>query len=170
MLATGDNMYKIYAVLLLALFGMSACVSRYDPVEKIDPMSDDCKDFAGFSRALAIQRDNGFTKRANMSIAAQSVATEPQRKILYQRYRIMLDLAYADRMVAPDAIKLMGRIVCEQRRSGQWHEPQEKDLPKIANIIQTCGRQNITEPEKERCIVSELEQFWDTDLARPPVF
>lgn len=74
---------RLPLIILIAISGLSACVSRDDPVERVNPLSGDCADYAAFSRALAVQRDNGFTKRATMNIAAYSVANERHREILF---------------------------------------------------------------------------------------
>lgn len=155
---------------LVTTLCLSACVSRYDPVPKIDPLSGECEDFAGFSRALAVQRDNGFTKKATMNIAAYSIASERHREILYQRYSMMLDLIYADRFVDPDSIRIMGSVVCEQQQRGRWREPQERDLPALAGFIKLCRKNTLSIPETEHCLVMNIEQYWRDYLVTPPTF
>ena len=161
---------RLPLIILITISGLSACVSRYDPVEKVNPLSGDCQDYAAFSRALAVQRDNGFTKRATMNIAAYSIAGERHREILYTQYKVMLDLIFADRFVEPDSIKVMGNVVCEQRQRGEWKEPQDHDLPALGGFIKTCRNENLSIPEMETCIVTQLDHYWRDYLIKPPVF
>ena len=109
-------------VVCLSLALLSACVSRYVRVDDVHPLSDKCKDYAAFSRALAKQRDSGFTKGATMSMASYSVGNERDRKILYERYQTIADILYEDLLIDPDSATLMGKIICEQRQRQSWHQ------------------------------------------------
>ena len=153
--------------ILLAL--LSACVSRYDPVDDVHPLSDECKDYAAFSRALAKQRDNGFTKRATMSMAGYSAGNEQDRQRLYARYQTVADILFADRLIDPDSAKVLGKVICEQKQANTWRPLKSGEIPQVAAMVRTCRADNITLVEMESCLLDSLKSDWHPDLATPPM-
>jgi hypothetical protein len=152
---------------LLAL--LPACVSRYDRVDDVYPLSDECKDYSAFSRALAKQRDNGFTKRATMSMAGYSVANAEDRKVLYERYQTVADILFEDLLIDPDSAKVIGKVICEQKQQHTWQPIKSNDIPEVAAMVRSCRKVNITLVEMETCIVDRLNNYWRPDLATPPM-
>jgi hypothetical protein len=153
---------------LLAL--LSACVSRYDRVDDVHPLSDECKDYAAFSKAIAKQRDNGFTKRATMSMFSASVGNRHDSDIIYERYQTITDIAYEDLLINPDSIKVMGKIICEQRQAGTWHPLQPDDIRPVTVMLRACRKTSLTPVEMEDCIIAYLQVYWTKDLSAPPAF
>ena len=149
---------------------LPACVSRYDRVDDVHPLSSECKDYAAFSKALAKQRDNGFSKRATMSMAGDSVGNMQDREILQQRYQTISDIVFAERLIDPDTAKVMGKIICEQKQQATWHELQDDDIPAVTAMIRTCRQNNITLVEVEACIIDRMQAYWRNDLIIPPGF
>lgn len=154
--------------ILFSLAILTACVSRYDRVDDVHPLSSECKDYAAFSKALAKQRDNGFTRRATMSMAGYSVGNKQNRETLYERYQTITDMIFEDYMIDPDSAKVMGKIICEQRQAGTWQIPVDADIPEMASRLRYCRAYNAALVDVEQCMVSRLQQYWQRDLAMPP--
>ena len=158
-------------VMLSALLALlPACVSRYDRVDDVHPLSDECKDFSAFSRALAKQRDNGFTKRATMSMAGYSAGNAQDRKILFERYQTVADILFEDHLIDPDSAKVIGKVICEQKQRQTWQPLKSDDIPQVAAMVRSCRKANITLVEMEDCLVANLKDYWHDDLATPPMF
>jgi hypothetical protein len=149
---------------------LSACVSRYDRVDDVHPLSDECKDYAAFSKAIAKQRDNGFTKRATMSMFSASSGNRHDSDIIYERYQTITDIAYEDLLINPESIKVMGKIICEQRQAGSWHPLQPDDIQPVTVMIRSCRKTSLNPTEMEACIIANLQAYWGKDLTAPPVF
>lgn len=155
-----------YVLTLLAV--LTACVSRYDRVDDVHPLSSECKDYAAFSKALAKQRDNGFTRRATMSMAGYSVGSQQNRETLHRRYQTIADMVFEDYMIDPDSAKVMGKIICEQTQAGIWREPADDDISEMSGILRLCRTQSYTLVETEQCMTERMQQYWQRDLTTPP--
>ncbi len=146
-------MLRRLACLIPVYIVCTACVSRYDPVEPINPLSGECRDYAGFSRALAVQRDHGFTRGATLSMAGYSVGSQQNREILYRQYKTVFDLIFTEYRISPVTAGVLGKVVCQQRRLQQWQELVSTDYKPVTTMILHCQQDNLAEVDREDCLV-----------------
>lgn len=157
-----------FLALVLIPATVAGCVSRYSPLEPIDPLSGQCRDYAAFSKALAVQRDHGFTKRATLSMAGYSVGGQENQGYLIRHYKTVSEIIFTDYLIRPASIQIFGRIVCEQRKQQTWVVLGETDYKPVSEIIRFCQNDNFSEPDTEQCIKARLVSYHNRNDIPPP--
>lgn len=159
--------HLIIYILIFFLVGTSGCVSRYTPLKKINPLSGDCEDYAEFSVAILRQRDQGFTKRATISITGYSVGDEDVRKVLYHRYQPMFGILFADYLINDMTARAAGRTICRHQLAESWSLLINQDYHNAAEIVRDCQKANFSEVDIGKCLLTQIKG--DDNLEAPPV-
>ena len=148
---------------------LTACVSEYPPLKQIHPLSGSCDDYAEFSVSIIKQRDQGFTKRATISITEYSVGNEHNRQLLYNTYKPIFEIVYADYQIRTTAIRAAGRVFCRHQLANSWSPLVKEQYKKVAAVIRHCQNTNDAEVDMAECILASSKEKPATDLEKPPV-
>lgn len=155
--------------ILLWMISLAGCVSRYTPLELVRPLSGDCDDYAKFSVSIIKQRDQGFSKRATINIAAFSVGSEENRALLYAKYKPIFEIVYADYQINHVGIRAAGRIFCSHQLTKSWLPLVNEEYKKVAEVVHLCQYANAAEVDMQNCILARALGKPDPELERPPV-
>lgn len=142
------------------------CVSKYPPLKPVQPLSGNCEDYADFSLAILKQRDQGFTKRAATSIAGFAVNGESKRRYLYQLYKPVIEIVFADYQVKDKGIHAAGKILCEHKLTESWPLLINQQYSDAAKIVVSCQNSNYSEVDIENCLLTMIKGGYNLDL--PP--
>jgi hypothetical protein len=159
----------VFICLLVSLVSLSACVSRYQPLDRIRPLSGSCDDYAKFSVSIIKQRDQGFSKRASINIAAFSVGSEENRELLYTEYKPIFEIVYADYQIRPVGIRAAGRVLCDHQLTLSWLPLLNENYKNVAEVVRLCQDANDAEVDMAQCILARARGKPDPELEKPPV-
>ena len=133
------------------------------------PLSGDCDDYAQFSVAIMKQRDQGFSKRATINIAAFSVGSEANRKLLFTKYKSIFEIIYADYQIKASGIRAAGKVFCEHNLTSSWAPLVNENYNDAAEVVRLCERANDAEVDMALCILARAQGKPDPELEKPPV-
>ncbi|MGD8926394.1 MAG: hypothetical protein PVG20_06075 [Thioalkalispiraceae bacterium] len=115
------------------------------------------------------QRDQGFTKRATISITEYSVGNEHNRELLYKEYKPIFEIVYADYQIKTAGIRAAGRVFCDHQLMKSWSPLVNEQYKKVAAVIRHCQNNNDAEVDMAECILASSQAKPDPDLEKPPV-
>jgi len=147
---------------------MIGCVSQYPPLEYVHPLSAKCDDYAQFSVSILKQRDQGFSKRAAISIAGFSVSSEEDRKLLLAKYMQIFEIVYADYQIRSSGIRAAGKVFCDHDLMKSWLLLVNENYTAVAEIIRLCQKQNDAEVDMSLCILAVARGTPNSELEKPP--
>jgi len=117
--------------------------------------------------AILKQRDQGFTKRATVSIAGFSVGSEENRKTLYKEYKPMIEVIFADYLIKTMSARATGRTVCKHKLAQSWDLLINEQYKEVAGIVRVCQRDNDAEVDIEECLLTQVKGGSNLDV--PPI-
>ena len=142
-----------YLLMSVVLISQLACVSRYTPLKKIRPLSGSCEDYIRFSDSLTKQREQGLSKRATINIAGFSVGSEENKKLLYELYKPIIEIIYANFLVSVDSVKVFAGVQCEHQLDKSWVLLATGQYRAVAKIIRFCRKDNHSDEFMALCIL-----------------
>lgn len=160
---------KQILIILLSLACLTSCVSRYMPLKHVRPLSGECHDYAQFSVSIIKQRDQGFSKRATINIASFSVGSEENRALLYEKYKPIFEIVYADYQIKSEGIQAAGEVICSHQLTGLWAPLVNEDYKAAAKVVRLCQSANFAEVDMRNCILARALGKPDPELEQPPI-
>lgn len=145
-------------IVFLTLFGSGSCVSRYEPLPEIKPLSGTCRDYVLFSTSLVKQRDHGLSKRAAISIAGFALGSEQKKHIMYERYKPVIETIYADFLLPQKAVEVFAKVQCEHQLDKNWRLLINEQYAEAARTIRFCRQDNFLDSLMEKCLLQAAGQ------------
>jgi len=159
-----------FLLALTIIISLSACVSRYKPLKKIRPLSGDCEDYILFSDSLTKQRDQGFSKRATINISGFSVGSEANKELLYQRYKPIIEMIYANYLLSVSAVKIFAKVQCEHDMARNWELLAKEKYKQASDIIRSCRKYNEADENMEKCLILSMQGKSFKEPLAPPEY
>lgn len=158
----------IYLLTISFIFSLSACVTRYKPLERIYPLSGNCKDYILFSDSLTKQRDLGFSKRATINISGFSVGSKANKEELYREYKPVIEIIYANYLLSVSAVKVFAKVQCERDMEKNWPLLAQGLYKQVSDEIRTCRKNNNSDEYMEQCLILIMQGKSFNDSYWPP--
>jgi len=160
----------VYFLALSFILSLSACVSRYTPLERIRPLSGQCEDYILFSDSLTKQRDQGFSKRATINISGFSVGGVQNKELLYKTYKPIIETIYANYLLSVSAVKIFAKVQCEHDLEKNWDLLAQEKYKEVADVIRACRRYNEEDDNVEKCLILSMQGKSYKEPLGPPEF